>query len=72
LKFYLPTFEDLVDPEYDFINDRPSPRRHDRFAHDWYAHQFFSHSEGRRCPRFYAAGSWSPGDGRLRCFQLPQ
>jgi len=41
LKFYLPNFEDLVDPEYDFINDRPSSRRHDRFAHDWYAHQFF-------------------------------
>ena len=41
LNFYLPNFEDLVDPEYDFINDRPSPKRRDRFVHDWYAHQFF-------------------------------
>jgi len=41
LNFYLPNFEDLVDPEYDFINDRPSPKRRDRFVHDWYAHEFF-------------------------------
>jgi hypothetical protein len=41
LKFYLPNFEDLVDPEYDFINDRPSPKRGDRYAHDRYAHEFF-------------------------------
>jgi len=41
MHFYLPNFEDLVDPEYDFINDRPSPNRHDRFTHDWYPHQFF-------------------------------
>lgn len=41
MKFYLPNFEDLVDPEYDFLHDQPSPNRQDRFAHDWYAHQFF-------------------------------
>ena len=41
LKFYLPNFEDLIDPEYDFINDRPSSRRGDRYAHDRYAHEFF-------------------------------
>jgi hypothetical protein len=41
LKFYLPNFEDLVDPEYDFINDRPSSERGDRYAHDRYAHEFF-------------------------------
>jgi hypothetical protein len=41
LKFYLPNFEDLVDPEYDFINDRPSLKRKDRWSHDWFAHQFF-------------------------------
>lgn len=43
MKFYLPNFEDLVDPEYDFINDEYSPKRkkNGRFNHDWYAHQFF-------------------------------
>jgi hypothetical protein len=41
LKFYLPNFEDLVDPDYDFIHDEPSPERENRFLHDWYAHQFF-------------------------------
>ena len=41
LAFYLPNFEDLVDPEYDFVRDQPSPNRRDRFTHDWYAHQFF-------------------------------
>ena len=43
MKFYLPNFEDLVDPEYDFINDEYSPKREEdgRYNHDWYAHQFF-------------------------------
>jgi hypothetical protein len=43
MKFYLPNFEDLVDPEYDFIRDEFSPWREQRgrFNHDWYAHQFF-------------------------------
>lgn len=41
LKFFLPNFEDLVDPEYDFTSDRPSPNRGDRYAHDRYAHEFF-------------------------------
>lgn len=41
LRFYLPNFEDMVDPGYDFIHDRPSPDRDNRFLHDWYAHQFF-------------------------------
>lgn len=41
MKFYLPNFEDLVDPGYDFIRDEPSPDRNNRFLHDWYAHQFF-------------------------------
>jgi hypothetical protein len=43
MKFYLPNFEDLVDPEYDFINDEYSPKREKegRYNHDWYAHQFF-------------------------------
>jgi hypothetical protein len=41
LQFYLPNFEDLVDPGYDFIRDEPSPDRGNRFLHDWYAHQFF-------------------------------
>ncbi len=44
MKFYLPNFEDLVDPEYDFINDSYSLKRKQkgRFNHDWYAHQFFN------------------------------
>lgn len=42
MKFYLPNFEDLVDPEYDFLNDQPSPSRRDRWAHDKFAHEFFS------------------------------
>ncbi len=41
LKFYLPNFEDLVDPNYDFIHDRPSATRGDRFHHDRYPHEFF-------------------------------
>lgn len=42
LKFYLPNFEDMVDPEYEFLADQPSPKRKDRWAHDWFAHQFFA------------------------------
>lgn len=44
MKFFLPNFEDMVDPEYDFVNERFSPRRkvNGRFSHDWYAHQFFN------------------------------
>jgi len=42
LRFYLPNFEDLVDPGFDFETDSYSPRRKDRWVHDWYAHQFFS------------------------------
>ncbi len=41
LKFYLPNFEDMVDPDYDFDGDQPSPKRKDRWAHDKFAHQFF-------------------------------
>lgn len=41
VKFYLPNFEDLIDPAYDFVNDRPSMERVDRYAHDRYAHEFF-------------------------------
>ncbi len=44
MKYFLPNFEDLVDPEYDFVNDNYSPTRKKigRLKHDWYAHQFFS------------------------------
>jgi hypothetical protein len=42
LKFYLPNFEDLVDPEYDFLNDQPSVNRQDRWLHDKFAHEFFN------------------------------
>lgn len=43
MKFFLPNFEDMVDPEYDFITEQYSPKRKEsgRFNHDWYAHQFF-------------------------------
>ncbi len=41
MKFYLPNFEDMVDPEYDFLNDQPSPKRRDRWTHDRFAHEFF-------------------------------
>jgi hypothetical protein len=41
LKFYLPNFEDMVDPGYDFFNDQPSPKRQDRWTHDHFAHEFF-------------------------------
>ncbi len=41
MKFYLPNFEDMVDPEYDFLSDRPSPRRKNRWLHDRFAHEFF-------------------------------
>lgn len=44
MQFYLPNFEDLVDPEYDFIQDEYSPKRkkNGRFYHDQYAHEFFN------------------------------
>jgi hypothetical protein len=42
MHFYLPNFEDMVDPEYDFINDKPSPKRRNRWEHDWFAHSFFT------------------------------
>lgn len=43
MQFYLPNFEDLVDPEYDFEKDDYSPKRkrNGRFQHDQYAHEFF-------------------------------
>jgi hypothetical protein len=41
LQFYLPNFEDMVDPEYDFLDDRPSSHRRDRWTHDRFAHEFF-------------------------------
>ncbi len=43
MHFYLPNFEDLVDPNYDFKNDEYSPERkkNGRFQHDKYAHEFF-------------------------------
>jgi hypothetical protein len=41
LEFYLPNFEDLVDPEFDFESDSYSPSRKNRWVHDWYAHQLF-------------------------------
>jgi hypothetical protein len=41
MQFYLPNFEDLVDPLYDFDNEQYSPDRKDRFTHDHYAHEFF-------------------------------
>jgi hypothetical protein len=31
----------MVDPEYDFLNDQPSPKRRDRWTHDRFAHEFF-------------------------------
>ena len=44
MHFYLPNFEDLVDPEFNFEADSYSPKRKDRWVHDWYAHQFFDQS----------------------------
>lgn len=41
MKFYLPNFEDFVDPEYNFLTDQPSPNRRDRWLHDKLAHEFF-------------------------------
>lgn len=41
MDFYLPNFEDMVDPEFDFINDEPSANRDDRWQHDKFAHWFF-------------------------------
>jgi hypothetical protein len=41
MQFYLPNFEDLVDPEYDFETDTYSPKRKNRWKHDRNAHEFF-------------------------------
>jgi tRNA-guanine family transglycosylase len=43
MHFYLPNFEDLVDPDYDFEKDEYSPKRklNGRFHHDKYAHEFY-------------------------------
>jgi hypothetical protein len=44
MHFYLANFEDLVDPNFDFINERNGPQRlqQGRYAHDAYAHEFFN------------------------------
>jgi hypothetical protein len=42
MKFFLPNFEDMVDPEYDFIRDQPSKKRKNRWEHDRFAHEFYS------------------------------
>lgn len=42
MEFYLPNFEDMVDPGYDFLTDQPSPGRRDRWAFDRFAHEFFT------------------------------
>jgi hypothetical protein len=41
LKFFLPNFEDMVDPDYDFLHDQPSPNRKNRWEHDRFAHEFY-------------------------------
>jgi hypothetical protein len=41
LKYLLPNFEDLVDPDYDFIHDQHSPKHKNRFMQDRFAHDFF-------------------------------
>ncbi len=41
LQFYLPNFEDLVDPTYNFLTDQTSPNRTNRLLHDRFAHEFF-------------------------------
>ena len=43
MHFYLANFEDLVDPDYDFIAERNGPGRAQlgRYMHDAYAHEFF-------------------------------
>lgn len=44
MHFYLANFEDLVDPNFDFIHERNGPQRVEqgRYAHDAYAHEFFN------------------------------
>ena len=42
LKYFLPDWEDRLDPEFDFINDRYSEgHKKNPFEHDIYAHQLF-------------------------------
>lgn len=41
MKFYLPNFEDLVDPKYNFLTEENSPERTNRLLHDWGAHCFY-------------------------------
>jgi hypothetical protein len=44
MQFYLANFEDLVDPNYDFVTEKNGPRRNEigRYEHDAYAHEFFT------------------------------
>src|SRR5210317_1304024 len=44
MKYFLPESDDLVDPDYDFLNDANSPKRSEIGSqiHDVYPHEIFS------------------------------
>ena len=44
MHFYPPNFDDLVDPEYNFITDEHSRPQGERWQHDVYAHEIYSES----------------------------
>lgn len=41
MKYFIPEWDDRVDPGYDFLNDKLTPER-DIYEHEIYAHQIFS------------------------------
>ncbi|MCY6493399.1 tRNA-guanine transglycosylase DpdA [Leptolyngbya sp. GGD] len=42
MQYFIPEWDDRVDPQYNFLTDSFSPDRHDSYADDVYAHEIFS------------------------------
>lgn len=40
-RYFIPDWDDRVDPDYDFVRDRRSDQRADAYAHDQYAHEIY-------------------------------
>ncbi|MBF0240385.1 MAG: hypothetical protein HQM12_21995 [SAR324 cluster bacterium] len=41
MKYYIPEWDDRVDPDFNFLTDQNSPTRIDPYEHDLYAHELY-------------------------------
>ena len=41
INYFIPDWDDRVDPMYDFINDKHNRGEKNAYEHDWYAHEIF-------------------------------